>query len=167
MPYRLRNITEADRTAVVDIFNYFVEHTFAAYPETRVGYEIFDRFLALARRFLAVTVINERDAVVGFAILHPFHPADSFRRTAEIGYFILPEHTGQGLGTRILDHFIHEAKSIGVEILLASISSLNDRSIRFHLKHGFIECGRFKGVGIKKGKTFDVVWMQKNLYPDG
>jgi len=48
-----------------------------------------------------------------------------------------------------------------IKTLLASISSRNKESIAFHKKHGFIECGRFKDIGRKRGKPFDVVWMQK------
>ena len=51
----------------------------------------------------------------------------------------------------------------GITNILANISSLNPRSIEFHQKNGFIECGRFKKVGKKNGKEFDTVWMQKML----
>ncbi|PKK83237.1 MAG: GNAT family N-acetyltransferase [candidate division Zixibacteria bacterium HGW-Zixibacteria-1] len=163
MPYKLKKMTNADRMAVMKIFNHFVENSFAAYNDTRVSDGIFDHFLNISKGYLALTVRTETDQVVGFAMMRPFHPANSFRKTLEVGYFIMPEHTGQGLGSQILERFIKKAKALGVEILLASISSLNEKSIRFHLKHGFVECGRFKGIGIKKGQKFDMVWMQKNL----
>ncbi|WP_243669404.1 hypothetical protein [Methanoculleus chikugoensis] len=35
--------------------------------------------------------------------------------------------------------------------------------MRFHRRHGFVECGRFRNVGSKHGVLFDVVWMQKFL----
>ncbi len=40
--YEIRRVREADRSAVVGIFNYFVENSFAAYPDKKVGPEIFD-----------------------------------------------------------------------------------------------------------------------------
>jgi phosphinothricin acetyltransferase len=49
---------------------------------------------------------------------------------------------------------------MGVDTFLAHISSLNEGSIRFHLRHGFTECGRFRCVGRKRGHDFDMVWMQ-------
>jgi phosphinothricin acetyltransferase len=63
----------------------------------------------------------------------------------------------------MLDYLINKAKEKGITSILASISSLNERSINFHRKNGFIECGRFREIGKKKGKTFDVVYMQKML----
>jgi L-amino acid N-acyltransferase YncA len=100
---------------------------------------------------------------VGFGFMRAHHFADSFQRTAEVTYFILPENTRKGLGTAMLDLFVGEAKQRGIDSLLASISSRNEESIRFHLKNGFQECGRFIRVGRKFGEDFDVVWMQKQL----
>jgi len=51
----------------------------------------------------------------------------------------------------------------GITNILANISSLNSRSIDFHKKNGFVECGRFKNVGRKKEQLFDTVSMQKML----
>ena len=50
---------------------------------------------------------------------------------------------------------------MGVDNFMAHISSLNEGSIRFHLRHGFTECGRFRRVGTKNGRDFDMVWMQR------
>jgi phosphinothricin acetyltransferase len=54
-----------------------------------------------------------------------------------------------------------EGRKKGISVILASTSSLNEGSIRFHAKNGFTECGRFRNVGKKRGTFFDTVWMQK------
>jgi len=64
----------------------------------------------------------------------------------------------------ILERFINEAKSLGIDHILASISSLNQKSMDFHLKNGFKECGRFPGIGEKFGNTFDMIWMQRQIW---
>ena len=63
----------------------------------------------------------------------------------------------------LLKHLIEGAREIGVDNLLASISSLNGESLAFHRKYGFVECGRFRDVGRKRGRPFDVIWMQRAL----
>ncbi len=163
MDYNLEAISPDDKTTLVDIFNYFVENGFAAFPDEKVGGEFFDRFMTMVGDYPAVSVRTETNEMIGFAFLRPYHSARTLRRTAVVTYFILPEHTGQGLGTRVLNYFTGQAKQRGIDIFLASITSLNDQSLQFHRRHGFVECGRFKEVGIKQGKTFDVVWMQKML----
>ncbi|MGP8173826.1 MAG: N-acetyltransferase family protein [Terracidiphilus sp.] len=163
MTYELTALAEADRAAVAAIFNHFVEHSFAAYPDEPVGNEFLDRVLVLSKGYPAVSVKTDAGEVVGFGFLRAFHAASTFRRTAEIAYFLMPEHTGRGLGERMLTHFIAEARALGIDNLLASVSSLNEQSLRFHAKAGFECCGRFPAVGRKSGRDFDVVWFQKRL----
>ena len=165
--YSLEEMSDQHRHAVVDIFNYFIVHGFAAYPEEPVGYDLFDRFSEMTRGYPSVVVKEDSGKVVGFAFLHPYHSASTLRRTAEITYFIVPEHTRKGLGTAILERFVEEAQELGVDAILASISSRNEESIRFHRKNGFHKCGRFRKVGRKFGEDFDVIWMQLHLSDGG
>jgi phosphinothricin acetyltransferase len=64
-------MAEEHRKAVVDIFNHFVGKSFAAYPEAPPGYELYDRFLAMARGYASIVVKEEHGQVIGFAFLHP------------------------------------------------------------------------------------------------
>jgi phosphinothricin acetyltransferase len=158
-------MAENDREAVVDIFNHYVEKSFAAYPEQKMPSEFFDFLLEVTQGYPAI-VVKDRDAgeaVVGFGFMRAYHHIETLRRTAEIAYFIRPEYTRKGLGHSIIEHFIQEAQSCGVDSLLANISSLNEQSLSFHKKMGFEQCGRFRRVGRKFGKDFDVIWMQKLL----
>jgi L-amino acid N-acyltransferase YncA len=163
MRYVFERLSEHHRKGVIDVFNVFVTTGFAAYPEIEVDYAFFDRFLEMAQGYPALAVKDEIDRVVGFALLRAYHFASTFARTAEVSYFLLPEMTRQGIGTMILQIFVREAKKMGVDSIVASISSRNDESIRFHLKNGFRECGRLSRIGKKFGENFDVVWMQRPL----
>jgi len=163
MAFRMDPLSLADRGAVVHIFNYYIENTFAAFPEDRVTDEFFDWLLRLSRGYMALTVKDKNGRVIGFGLLRSHSPVPTLSRTAEISYFILPEYTRKGIGRALLEKLIEEAKTKKLTSLLACISSLNDGSIAFHRKNGFVECGCFQGIGIKKGKVFDVLWMQKML----
>lgn len=109
-------------------------------------------------------VVETSDRVVGFGFLKPYRNTEAFRRTAEIAYFILAEHTRKGLGKRLLRVLEREAKEMGITALLANVSSLNDQSLEFHRKNGFRKCGTFRKIGAKFGRDFDVVYMQKFLH---
>lgn len=78
-------------------------------------------------------------------------------------YFILPGYMNQGLGSRLLSALTDDAKEKGISTLIVNMSSLNEPSIGFHKKHGFIEVGRLPGVGMKFDTPFDVIWMQKKI----
>ncbi len=159
LPYSFEVISPRHRDAVIGIFNWFVLNSFAAYPEEPVGSDFFDRLMEMAKGYPWLVAKDHAGHVVGFAFLRPYHPAGTFRRTAEITYFILPEHSRKGLGSAILDRLLIDARNRGIDTILANISSKNAPSLRFHLKNGFHECGNFPAIGNKFGEDFGVVWM--------
>lgn len=161
MNYKLEPVRDEDGNQVIDIFNYYVENSFAAYPENKVPYEFFQTFLNLTQGYPFLVAKDVSDRVVGFGSLRPYSPMPTFSHAAEITYFISPDHTRKGLGQQMLDRLLAEARKMGIVTILASISSLNQASLAFHKKNGFVECGRFTGIGRKKGQEFDVVWMQR------
>ncbi len=163
MDYRLMPVSIEDGKAIIDIFNYYADNSFAAYPEGGVPYELFKLFLDMAQGYPFLVAKDGNGRVLGFGFLHPHNHISVFSRVAEITYFIAPEHTGRGIGSQILERLSSWARENGITSILASISSLNPGSIAFHKKNGFVECGRFAGIGRKKGKDFDVVWMQKMI----
>ncbi len=163
MKITLTPMSPDDREPVMDIFNYYIENSYAAYPEQKLPYEFFDIFLSMCQGYPTAIARNESGETIGFGLLRPYNPLPAFSRTAEITYFLKPEFTGRGIGKAILNHLIDEGKKQGLTTILASISSLNEWSIHFHKKHGFVECGHFKKICRKNGKVFDIVYMQKML----
>jgi len=163
MDYRLESISIEDREPIIDIFNYYIEHTFAAYPESKVPYEFFDVLLRMSAGYPAVVAKDKNGKVIGFGMLRKHSPMPAFLDVAEITYFIMPDRTGKGIGGAMLEHLVREAKKKHITSILASISSLNQGSIAFHQKHGFKECGCFRRIGRKNGQAFDTVWMQMML----
>ncbi len=163
MKYSINPVANEDREAIMDIFNYYVENSFAAYPENKLPYQAFDLFLQMSKGFPSGSIRDRSGRVVGFGMFHSHNPMPTFSHTAEVSYFIHPDYTGKGLGKMLLDFLEKGAIEKGITNILANISSLNDGSIRFHQRNGFTECGRFKKVGKKNGQEFDTVWMQKIL----
>ncbi|HBI13982.1 MAG TPA: GNAT family N-acetyltransferase [Desulfobulbaceae bacterium] len=163
MEYTISPISTEDRESIIDIFNFYVENSFAAYPEKEFPYQAFDIFLQMSNGFPTGSIRDQNGRVVGFGMLRTHNPLPTFSRTAEVTYFIHPDHTGKGLGKMLLCSLENGAVEKGITNILANISSLNPRSIEFHQKNGFKECGRFRKVGKKNGQEFDTVWMQKML----
>jgi L-amino acid N-acyltransferase YncA len=160
LDYSIRTVENKDGEAVVNIFNYFVRNSFAAYPDKEVGIEFFERLCDLTAGY-AFYVVEIKGDVTGFGLIRAYHHSDAFRHTAELTYFLLPEYTRKWIGENLLKILTEKARALGIKILLASISSENEMSINFHIKNGFTKCGIMKGIGKKKGRFFDVVWMQK------
>ncbi len=163
MVYSISPISAEDRREIMDIFNYYVENSFAAYLEKKLPYEAFDMFLQVSAGYPTAAVADEKGEIVGFGMLRVHNAMPVFSQTAEVTYFIHPLHASKGIGSLLLGYLERRAREMGIRNILASISSLNPASIAFHLKHGFAECGRFRNVGRKNGRDFDTVWMQKIL----
>lgn len=163
MTYRIVPFERAHGRGVIAVFNHFVEHSFAAYPHRPVGDEFAKRFEAYAVEYPVLIVLSDRGEVLGFGAVHAFHPADSFKRTAEVGYFLRPDATGCGIGTALLEQLVAGARARGIRTLLASVSSRNEQSLAFHRRRGFTEVGRFRKVGEKFSEDFDVVYMQRDI----
>lgn len=163
MKLTIRKATIDDKDSIASIFNYYVENSFAAYPENKVGGEFFERLSSVTYNDSFYVIENSKAGVIGFGLLKKYHPADTLQRTAELTYFLHHEYLRFGLGKKLLDVLFSDARNFGVKTLLAHISSLNEISINFHLRNGFTECGRFNSVGVKFGKKFDIVWVQKFL----
>lgn len=163
MGYQLVPLQKQHKTDVMNIFNYYIENSFSAYFSNRLPDECFDSFLQSCNGFPAYAVENESGKAVGFGMLRPFHPGDAVSRTGELSYFIAPEHTRQRLGKLLLDRIIEDAAQKGIDSLVASVSSQNEKSLAFHKRNGFREAGKLKSAGRKFEQDFDIILFQKNL----
>ena len=161
--YVFSTISAEDCKEIVNIFNYYIEHSYAAYPEQTVGEDFCSMLMAQCTQYPSVSVKTHCGKIVGFGLLHAHNPMPAFSRTAEITYFIRPDMTGKGIGSQMLAYLETGAKKRKISVILATISSKNTGSIRFHQKNGFVECGRFRNVGEKKNVLFDTIWMQKEI----
>jgi phosphinothricin acetyltransferase len=159
----IRKAADQDCDQIVDIFNYYVEHGFAAYPEKPMDRRLYDFIKTIIHGEAFYVAETAEKKIVGFGFLKKYHPYPAFDRTAEAGYFILPEFTRAGLGGLLLETLEKEARAMGVDNLLVNRSSLNPPSREFHKKHGFLACGRFEKILTKFGQDIDIIWMQKRL----
>lgn len=67
----------------MDIFNHYAENTFAAYPESKQPYPIFEKFLQMSDGFPTGTVKDRKGEVIGFGMLRPYNPVATFSSTSE------------------------------------------------------------------------------------
>lgn len=164
MDITFENLDTSHQTPVMDIFNYYIENSFAAFPCSVLPYAAFAKLLEKANGYPAYCVKDAgTDKVIGFCFLSPHSPFPTFRQTAEITYFISHQTTGRGIGKQCLSRLEEDAVRMGIRTILAIISSKNRMSLAFHEKNGFTATGRLKNVGRKFDELFDVVIMQKDL----
>ena len=125
-----------------------------------ISSSIVDEWSKKTKVFLVLETGNK---VVGFGFVASYNPFKSCNHVGVLTYFILPEYTGKGLGTKLFNQLISKGKDLGITNYLAHISSRNEQSLNFHKKHGFQEVGRFKDMSVKLGESIDMVWVQKQF----
>ncbi|MCB2220133.1 MAG: GNAT family N-acetyltransferase [Bacteroidetes bacterium] len=162
MKYVIHKFKPADRDDILNVLMHYSRYSMASYAAAEEGNEHFEKLFENPGRY-PFYVVRVGDRFAGFGLLRPYSILPTFDETAEITYFILPDFIQKGIGKELLDILESEGKKIGIKHILANISSLNLASLNFHLKFGFNEVGRFRQIGKKFGKNFDVVWMQKSL----
>ncbi|MFA6584461.1 MAG: GNAT family N-acetyltransferase [Elusimicrobiaceae bacterium] len=164
MNYKIRKATGKDNRGVRAIVNYFIRHSLSYYAGKRIpSCKGCIKYIKTTFGNSIYVVENEGKEIVGYGRLERPHGNErsALDRVAELCYFILPIHTGKGVGTRLLKVLKKDAKNLGIKTLLAHICSLNTQSLSFHKKNGFAEVGRISFPTRKNGKVFDVVWMRR------
>ncbi|MFA6450205.1 MAG: N-acetyltransferase family protein [bacterium] len=163
MDIRIVKLEMNHKAGVMRIFAYYIENSFAAYTSTMWTEDRFNLFLNSPDIISALIVEDENRLVLGFGLLKKYHPGDAINRTAELTYFLAPECTRKGLGKALLARLTDEAKHVGVDNLVASVSSKNEPSICFHNNNGFVQVGRIRDAGFKFNEDFDIALFQKKI----
>ena len=163
MPVELLPLSPDDMEEMAGIFNHYVEHSFATYTETSVSMERFEGLMNFTPGYPAFVARDSAGVLAGFGLLRPYSPIPAFDRAAELTCFLAKGYTGRGIGSMILQALQSGAVELGIETIVATVSSLNEGSLRFHRARGFTEQGRLAGIGSRNGRRFDVVYLQKIL----
>ena len=159
---KIRTIENKDYGYIVDIYNYYVQNSNAAFIDKSIDIKFVETLhkAALKNSFL---VLDKGEMIVGFALLKSFLPIETFNRTATVSYFIAPEYTRQGLGSLLINRLVDYAHTSNIDNFIAEISSDNIQSINFHKKQGFQQCGLLSNVGFKNKDDFSIIYMQKHI----
>ncbi|MBN1375634.1 MAG: hypothetical protein JXA01_05730 [Dehalococcoidia bacterium] len=92
---------EDDLEAVVEIFNYFVQTSFAAYPDVKADATLFDFLKGMFSESIFYVIQKPGSDIVGFGLLRHHQRSNAFNRAAELTYFILPDYSRKGLGAMV------------------------------------------------------------------
>lgn len=101
--------------------------------------------------------------VLGFAAVAPLRPYDGYRFTGEDSIYLAPGARGRGLGRRLLEALIAEARTAGMHSLVGNIEESNAASIALHERCGFRTIGTLPQAGWKFGRWLDLRIMQRML----
>jgi len=163
LPVTIRRAELADTPAIADIYNEAILTTTATFDIEPKSVEERTQWLQShdERHPVLVAVVDGR--VVGWASLTRWSERRAYDDTAETSFYVLSTHRGRGIGRKLKDAIIEEARRLRYHTLIARVAEGSRESIHLNESAGFVHVGTLKEVGRKFGRLLGVHIMQKML----
>ena len=159
----IRLATEADISAILNIYGPYVQDTAYTFEYETPSLEVFtQRFRTVTAQFPWL-VWQEEGRVLGYAYATaPFERA-AYAWCAEPAIYLAPEAQRQGIGKKLYAALEALLELQGYFRLYALVTTDNAASVDFHLAVGYRELARFPDCGFKFGRWHGVTWLEKVL----
>lgn len=125
-----------------------------------------DWFAARGSGGFPVIVADLVGAVVGYASFGPFRAGEGYRFSVEHSVYVAADARRHGIARALMVRLIAEARDRGLRRMIGGVSADQGPSLGLHRALGFEEQGRLRGVGVKSGRSLDLVLMVLALDAD-
>ncbi|HUY57219.1 MAG TPA: GNAT family N-acetyltransferase [Candidatus Micrarchaeaceae archaeon] len=161
----IRPATPSDCPAVAALYGGYVRDSLATFELVAPSPTDWQSKLAeLNRVGLPFLVATDAEELVGYALLTAWRPRPGYRFTVEDSIYIDPGRTGQGIGRRLIEELIRAGRDWGAKQVIAVIADSGEAaSPALHAAAGFVEVGRLRQVGFKRGRWVDTGLWQLSL----
>ena len=159
----IRFATEADIPAILDIYGPYIRNTAISFEYSVPTLEEFTgRFHDITARFPWL-VWEEDGRILGYAYGSLPFGREAYRWVAACSIYLACDARGRGIGPKLYAALEAILTEQGYRKTYAIITSDNPASVRFHQRCGYRKIGDFSDCGIKFGKLYSVIWMEKTL----
>ena len=159
--FAIRPATNEDVAAIVGIYNWAVNQTFATIDsEPLSAEEAADWWETHARRSRLI-VATDDTGVLGWARLFPWKQRGI--DVVEDLVYVDPVHHGRGIGRALLGELIKQAQGLGYRTIVATVATDNRSGLQLHEKLGFESVGTIRNAANKFDRWMDITLMQKAL----
>jgi phosphinothricin acetyltransferase len=157
----IRNAELSDLEAITDIYNEAILTTTATFDtEPKSITEQVQWFQSHDERHpILVAVVDGK--IVGWASLSRWSERRGYDGTAETSFYVKSEYHGQGIGRKLKQAIIDEARRLKFHTIIARVAGESKASLHLNKSFGFVYIGTMKEVGRKFGKLLDVQIWQK------
>jgi L-amino acid N-acyltransferase YncA len=159
----IRRAELGDVPAITDIYNEAILTTVATFdtePKSVADREQWFRAHG-DRHPILVAVLDGK--VVGWASLTEWSDRRAYDGTAEASFYVHSAFLHQGIGRKLLEAIIEEARRVKLHTLLGRVAEGSEESMHLSFAAGFVLVGTMKEVGRKFGRLLDVHILQLML----
>jgi L-amino acid N-acyltransferase len=160
---QIRKAEVADVDAITTIYNEAILTTTATFDtEPKTTAERLQWLQGHGERHpVLVAVLDGK--VVGWACLTKWSERRAYDDTGETSFYVQCEFRDQGIGRKLKEAIIEEARRLKFHTLIARVAEGSEASVHLNESAGFIHVGTLKEVGRKFGRLLDVHIMQKMI----
>jgi phosphinothricin acetyltransferase len=163
--FTLRDATEADLPAIVDIYN-------STIPSRLVTADLEPVTVDSRRPWFAahqqpsqpIWVLSDpAGTLAAWLSFDTFYPRAAYDGTAMIALYVSPAHRRQGVGRHLLTAAIARAPGLGRHTLLGYIFGHNEPSLQLFAAHGFTRWAHLPRVAVLDGVERDLVILGRRV----
>ncbi len=159
----IRNARISDVAAITDIYNEAILTTTATFDTTPKSVSERLDWLKSHDGRHPVIVAELDGMVVGWASLTWWSERSAYDDTAETSFYVRSSYQGCGVGRKLKEAIIEEARRLKFHTLIARVTEGNAASLHLNESLGYVRVGTLKEVGRKFGRLLDVHILQKIL----
>ncbi len=135
----LRRATPADHAALFAAYAQIVDAGDGFPHEPPLSLEEFDEYWIT--HTAAVWIVLAEGVVIGAYYIKPNFVGRA-AHIANAGYFVLAPYRGSGVGRRLVEHSLHEARRLGFDAMQFNLVFASNPARHMYRKLGFVEVGR-------------------------
>ena len=161
----IRAVLDKDATAIVDIYNYYIEHTVATFEEHPITIAEMNARIANVTADNLPWLIAEDSSgnMVGYAYACKWRERFAYRFSVEVTVYLSAEHAQQGIGTQLYTALFSALKARSIRTVIGGITLPNPASVALHEKFSMQQVAHFKEVGFKFGRWLDTGYWQGKI----
>ena len=159
--FAIRPATNDDVGAIVGIYNWAVNQTFATIDSEPLSAEEAAAWWETHARRSRLIVATDDSGVIGWARLFPWKQRGI--DVVEDLVYVDPVHHGRGIGGALLTELIKQAKGLGYRTIVATVATDNRSGLQLHAKLGFEDVGTIRNAANKFDRWMDITLMQRSL----
>ena len=157
----VRNATEEDLPAMLEIYNDIIVNTTAVWHSEPHTLEMRkDWYRQRQEMGYPIFVAVEKEKLLGFSTIGPFRPWWGYRFTVENSVYVAADSRGKGVANLLMPPLIDAVKELKLHAIVAGIEASNEASVALHQKFGFVEVAHFKEVGWKFDRWMDLKFLE-------
>jgi L-amino acid N-acyltransferase len=157
----VRAATPKDMPAIVGIYNWAINQTFATIDSEALSTEEAAAWWD-EHGSQRLTLVAEDDGdVVGWAQLMPWRQRGY--EVVEDLVYVDPVYQKKGVGRELLSRAIEAARSTGCRTIVASVAADNTPGLKLHQSLGFETVGTLKNAAHKFGRWMDITLVQRQI----